>query len=77
MRAYERRRWGADRFDGEDAATNGIMALLLGCAWPLIIPFAAVVYRPAKTPEEVKVERDALQVRIRELETELQIRGNP
>lgn len=77
LRAGDVRAFGADEFDGVGAAIYGVMALMCGFFWPLAIPVAAVVYRPAKTPEEVKTERDALQVRIRELEADLQIRGNP
>lgn len=61
--------------EGLDRFMTGAMAMLIGSFWPLALPVAIVMWKPAKTPGEIKAERDAMAVRIQELEAELGIRG--
>lgn len=74
MRAYEISRSRYHEFDTEDAIANGVMALMAGVLWPVALVVAAVIYKPRKTPEELRDELAERDRRIRELEKELGIR---
>lgn len=62
--------------DVEDRILNGLGSTLIGVAWPVGLLIAVVMWKPAKTPAELKAERNAMADRIRELEAELGIRGS-
>lgn len=77
IRTEEITRWGARNYAGSDAFMNGFTALFAGMFWPVMLIVLVVIHKPAKAPEELKAERDAMAKRIAELETELGMRGRP
>lgn len=60
---------GAD--DRIDLGFMGFFALFGGQVWPLVLPIAAIMWHPRKTPAELKEENLRMQRRIAELEREL------
>lgn len=77
MRAKEIRQSGPDRFDGEIATLLAVLGVFAGAMWPAAILIGAIIYKPAKAPEELKAERDAMARRIHELENELGMKSTP
>lgn len=71
--ALRRTEYGPD--DGFEAGLLCALMLMAGQFWPLALPVALVMWKPRKTPQELKDEHEAALRRIAELERELGIGG--
>ncbi|HEU5429531.1 MAG TPA: hypothetical protein VFU74_21810 [Actinocrinis sp.] len=77
LRAWDIRTYGVEKYELMDALMYAAAALGCGLIWPLTLVMAAIAYKPAKTPEELKAERKAQAKYIRELEAELDAHLRP
>lgn len=61
--------------DSVDRFFVALMALFGAQFWPLAAPIALVLWKPHKTPEQLRAENEQMKQHIAELERELGIGG--